>query len=1300
MNTLEKSKTPNSKFQLEKHKAEDQNQELVEYESKDYDGDDNDNLTLDDENNTEALTKEEEWITKRKTELTTTRQIETHVKRQVVFEDGKVIEDSGPIVSTNTTEDTDKQETETTEKRDLGLPVALNPNDIKHKGALQYGKDTGVAAAAGGEGGGGGAELAELENAGGTLVKSIVPRPADGLVREINEKRVVSHEETKDYIETEDVKHMGDFSDEAFVKAVTSGVENVEEVLLSPEYQHQLVPRGPRLVADKTKSFKTIDSENIQKRSLAQDDGKIITESKKTTEHEEIVDDELPDNKSVESTEQIKTLEANQRYFKQRDEQHVDIIKDGKVVGTEMKYAAETMHMENDDMLERPGDWDSLSDRMKKMRKPHNKSIMQHPKGGVLMDRKDALTKRPLDFDKEEETRKGETIKWLESHFGSESTASNDSREDEVDVIEPTKKTYFNVTIKSNQNHTTSNAHYDTNDKKTYVKRGVNDAPPTANNGAKYYQGISNWNNRNEPTTATTTPANHFASKAFRDDLHASIERNQLKKTSAVYSKKDSYVGDTKPYIKPMPSDSYVSREDILQQKRQSLSSQFLARSRQNSRDHLDDLDKAGPSSFEESRYISGSRTDLHYGMNIKDKEKRNYTRAEIIDDVDSPVPPRKNSYVEERAKSYERSYIENARYNSLRRESQQHDSPSPHREVSTLERPTVPQRRRNGEKKLRQHSEVLSEIKTPLQQVPIDVAEPPPDYSPPPRSRSSSPRENYNHHGLRAKPYAHSQQQMYPPSSVMEQQPREAQTLNRKQNQRTRFARNTPSPPVALSQHQTLRPSMLTQTTQTTPSTISTSTVASHRSSKVGQAIGNSLRKLVGKLRSASVERKLRMKSKSKSREQSPAPATHQEQQNLRTYQQYNVIDSHIGGNHHTTSHDESEEEFNSQQRSHYPPGQEAPNKTAEHAAYTNASVDRRALLHSTSSHPVGNNRDNGYRVMSPKHRYYLGEDPYSSTLYGKENVHETIKMRNGAPPPPTTYNNRESSTSSHTLGRYQKSNQRMSGSTPNLNQAYRTTQTLPRKLNDHPSVHHYETQTVNIARSNATSKVQSKLRQQQQAPAEQRISYQPISQNTGPLKPARTYAKSLNRSKSFSVHAMNGSNDPSPIYMEKLTSNNYTNNNLHSSQAYKSNPHLYSSSKENTLQQSALKSPSIVNLISRSQKDLTKIGTNEDDTDHYAERQMYAPNNRHSATKQQQYEDRKVMPAYRSGSYIEDDYKYRPAPHYQLQQKHSLESRGSVDINKDTASIIRHEDYIRQKRNPPSGSTIIKVRNMDYRK
>lgn len=57
----------------------------------------------------------EEIVTKKKTELTTTKQIETRVKRQIVLEDGKVVEDSGPIVETNTTEDTDKQESESVE---------------------------------------------------------------------------------------------------------------------------------------------------------------------------------------------------------------------------------------------------------------------------------------------------------------------------------------------------------------------------------------------------------------------------------------------------------------------------------------------------------------------------------------------------------------------------------------------------------------------------------------------------------------------------------------------------------------------------------------------------------------------------------------------------------------------------------------------------------------------------------------------------------------------------------------------------------------------------------------------------------------------------------------------------------------------------------------------------------------------------------------------------------------------------------------------------------------------------------
>lgn len=52
----------------------------------------------------------------------------------------------------------------------------------------------------------------------GKLVKRMVPRPIDGLVRQVDDKRVISHEEIKDYHETQDVKHLGDFTDEVSVK--------------------------------------------------------------------------------------------------------------------------------------------------------------------------------------------------------------------------------------------------------------------------------------------------------------------------------------------------------------------------------------------------------------------------------------------------------------------------------------------------------------------------------------------------------------------------------------------------------------------------------------------------------------------------------------------------------------------------------------------------------------------------------------------------------------------------------------------------------------------------------------------------------------------------------------------------------------------------------------------------------------------------------------------------------------------------------------------------------------------------
>lgn len=48
----------------------------------------------------------EEWVTRKKRDVTTTRQIATRVKRELVLEDGRILCDTGPKVTTSVNEDT------------------------------------------------------------------------------------------------------------------------------------------------------------------------------------------------------------------------------------------------------------------------------------------------------------------------------------------------------------------------------------------------------------------------------------------------------------------------------------------------------------------------------------------------------------------------------------------------------------------------------------------------------------------------------------------------------------------------------------------------------------------------------------------------------------------------------------------------------------------------------------------------------------------------------------------------------------------------------------------------------------------------------------------------------------------------------------------------------------------------------------------------------------------------------------------------------------------------------------------
>lgn len=200
---------------------------------------------------------------------------------------------------------------------------------------------------------------------------------------------------------------------------------------------------------------------------------------------------------------------------------------------------------------------------------------------------------------------------------------------------------------------------------------------------------------------------------------------------------------------------------------------------------------------------------------------------------------------------------------------------------------------------------------------------------------------------------------------------------------------------------------------------------------------------------------------------------------------------------------------------------------------------------------------------------------------------------------------------------------------------------------------------------------------------------------QNTGPAKPARSY-KSLNRSKSFNVHGLNGTNDPSPIYLEKL------NRNVSHRALYRSNPHLNEEKPQ-------LRSPSIVNLVSRSQRDLTKIDENPSYNgngygnyisgssrdvrrgssglaNYNQSRNGYSPMHYTSNLPV----DRRAQSLLRTASdnYRTDfdspsrQYKYGIERNLQRERESSLGSRSPITINKDTAAIIRRgssstEDY-----------------------
>lgn len=144
---------------------------------------------------------------------------------------------------------------------------------------------------------------------------------------------------------------------------------------------------------------------------------------------------------------------------------------------------------------------------------------------------------------------------------------------------------------------------------------------------------------------------------------------------------------------------------------------------------------------------------------------------------------------------------------------------------------------------------------------------------------------------------------------------------------------------------------------------------------------IGESLKKFVRKLRSASSERK----SKSVGSANSISQLTQTDDKGP-TYWQYNVIDRNI-----PLVSEHSEERLR-ENKSHSTPKYRGNSNSATttttrtYKSYSHLDVHKGS--ESNARRDIRNER-----IASPVQRYYLGEDPFAGSIYGREKDYKNVK-------------------------------------------------------------------------------------------------------------------------------------------------------------------------------------------------------------------------------------------------------------------------------------------------------------------
>jgi hypothetical protein len=348
------------------------------------------------------------YLTTRKLEKKTIKNREKRVRRQYVLEDGRVIEEGDPEVVVDRVEDTLTREEEH-ETDGLG-------DDDRRLQRYRLGGDQ--------------RQRTQLAASAATAEGDVVD---DCFTRTVN-----THDVKEDVTTTSVSQNMGRISRRAIDKALREK-QPLSEVIERHRnrkknrgergYEVHQAPSKPKVIYSTKSHKKIVDTEDVHNISRKLEDGKVHTETIRTQQHEVIDNKAAPDDEEFRrsGSEAEKVIKDKQKYRHHKKDEFTDFYRVPKQqrrgsagengVGAAHLVARGPHVMTEEREIEKgEHNWEEVEEKILRNRERMRQKI----RAGEASDRADALTKKPLNYHVEEKTRKKETNKWLDHHFGSD----------------------------------------------------------------------------------------------------------------------------------------------------------------------------------------------------------------------------------------------------------------------------------------------------------------------------------------------------------------------------------------------------------------------------------------------------------------------------------------------------------------------------------------------------------------------------------------------------------------------------------------------------------------------------------------------------------------------------------------------------------------------------------------------------------------------------------------------------------------------------------------------------------------